>query len=125
MKNKLTDIILKTAKVAGICAMTYSCQPEKAMQPVKAESFQKGDSIIATDFGTYARIVSVKKLDDAKYETIIIGEGKVPGLVYQLTGKFDVELTSGNDDITNTPIIRFYKDIPGTVTLVDKDYSKK
>jgi len=125
MKNKLTDIVLKTAKVAGICGMTYSCQPHEMAQPVKAESFQDGNTIIDTDFGTYARIVSVKKLDDFKYDTLIIGEGKVPGLVYQLIGEFDVELTSGNDDITNTPIIRFYKNVPGAVTLVDKDYSGK
>ena len=118
-------MLLKTAKVAGICGIAYSCQPNKTMEPVRAESFQEGDSIIDTDFGTYAKIVSVKKLDDIKYDTVIIGEGKVPGFVYQLVGEFDVELTSGNDDITNTPIIRFYKNMSGAVTLVDKDYSKK
>lgn len=125
MKNRLTGLLSDAAKVVGICSLAYSCQPRGAANPVEAESFPKGDSIIATDFGTNAKILRVTKLDDIKYDSVVIGEGQVPGLVYQLTGKFDVELTSGNDDITNTPIIRLYKSIPGSVTLIDEDYVRK
>jgi hypothetical protein len=110
--NKIT----KAFGIAGICAAAYSCQPRSAQEPITAENFQKGDSIINTDFGTDARILNVRKLDDIKYDTVILNN-KTSELQYKLIGSFNVDLTSGNDDATGLPIVRFYSHLPGAVTV--------
>ena len=115
--NKITKIF----GIAGICTAAYACQPRSAPEPIIAENFHKGDSIVNTDFGTDAKIIIVRKLDGIKYDTIV--SQNMP-FQYSLKGAYNVDLTSGVDDATGDPIVRTVNNFEGTVTLTS-NYNKK
>ena len=128
LRRKIHNSSIKTmvytgAAIIGMALIYHARQVNSAPETIdtKAEGFAKNSKIVDTDFGTLAKILSVERLD-TEYDSTVISKGEVSGIKYTLNGPFNVELTSGNDDATDTPIIRSYKGLQGKVTLVDESY---